>query len=60
MVANIELLEVLSTVSDETIERNPHPYQRASEDDRQDYDRDIEHLAKRREARERDAASLPD
>lgn len=60
MAANIELLEALSSFSDERIEQNPHPYQRASEDDRRDYDQDIERLAKRREARERDAASLPD
>ncbi len=60
MAANLELLEALSDVSNEAIEQNPHPYQRASEDDRRDYDRDIEHLAKTREARERAAASLPD
>jgi hypothetical protein len=60
MTANIDLLEALSSVSDQGIEQNKHPYERASEDDRRDYDRDIEQLAKRREARERAAASLPD
>ena len=60
MAANIELLEALTSVSDDGIEQNPHPYQRATEDERRDYDRDIEQLAQRREARERAAASLPD
>lgn len=60
MTADIDHLEALSHVSDEGIELNPHPYERASEDARRDYDRDIEQLAKRREARDRAAASLPD
>ncbi len=60
MTANIELLETLSSVSFDGIEENAHPYERASEDKRLAYDRDLENLANQREARERAIASISD
>lgn len=60
MTANIQLLEELSSVSSDGVEENPHPYERASEDKRRAYDRDIERLAKQREARDWAVVSLRD
>jgi hypothetical protein len=60
MASKIDLLEALVSASTEAVEETSHPYERATETEREDYDRKIETVANQREARERAAASSPD
>lgn len=56
-MTSTDLLEELSSASFE-IEQSPHPYERASEEERVAYDRRLEERAREREARERTSLDI--